>query len=144
MKSSVFWDITPWNPLKVSIRFGGIFRLHLQGWDALFSVCFILVSCFLTLQPSRWRWRAVPKRRLNFTGIHGVISQKSKLFLLPNLFASAVETGHCVLSILHGDFLYFQKNVTYHLEASHGRPLNSYLPWILILFPPNIQHVPSS
>jgi hypothetical protein len=27
----VFWDITPCSRLKVSIRFGGICRLHLQG-----------------------------------------------------------------------------------------------------------------
>jgi hypothetical protein len=30
MKSSIFWDITPYSPLKVSHRFGGIFRLHIQ------------------------------------------------------------------------------------------------------------------
>jgi hypothetical protein len=31
MKSSVFWDITPCSPLKVSRRFGWTCRLHLQG-----------------------------------------------------------------------------------------------------------------
>jgi hypothetical protein len=31
MKSSIFWDITPCTPLKVNRRFGGTYRLHLQG-----------------------------------------------------------------------------------------------------------------
>jgi hypothetical protein len=31
MKSSVFWDITPYSPLKVNQIFGEIYRLHLQG-----------------------------------------------------------------------------------------------------------------
>jgi hypothetical protein len=31
MKTSVFWDITPCSPLKVNGRFGGTYRLHLQG-----------------------------------------------------------------------------------------------------------------
>jgi hypothetical protein len=31
MKSPIFWDITPCRPLKVNWRFGGTFRLHLEG-----------------------------------------------------------------------------------------------------------------
>jgi hypothetical protein len=31
MKISIFWDITPCSPLKVNRRFGGTYRLHLQG-----------------------------------------------------------------------------------------------------------------
>jgi hypothetical protein len=31
MKSSVFWDITPWSPLEANQRFGRTFCLHLQG-----------------------------------------------------------------------------------------------------------------
>jgi hypothetical protein len=30
-KSSIFWDVTLCSPLKVSPRFGGIYRIHLQG-----------------------------------------------------------------------------------------------------------------
>jgi hypothetical protein len=30
MKSSIFWDITPCNPMKVNRRFEGTCRLHLQ------------------------------------------------------------------------------------------------------------------
>jgi hypothetical protein len=31
MKSTIFWDITPCNPLEVNPRFGETYRLHLQG-----------------------------------------------------------------------------------------------------------------
>jgi hypothetical protein len=31
MKSSIFWDITSCSPVKVNRRFGGTYRLHLQG-----------------------------------------------------------------------------------------------------------------
>lgn len=31
MRSSLFWGVTQRNPLKVALRFGGTYRLHLQG-----------------------------------------------------------------------------------------------------------------
>jgi hypothetical protein len=31
IKNAMFWDITPCSPLKVNWRFGGTYRLHLQG-----------------------------------------------------------------------------------------------------------------
>jgi hypothetical protein len=48
MKSKIFWDITLCSPLKVNRRFGGTYRLHLQGrnisWarnqEALLATCF--------------------------------------------------------------------------------------------------------
>jgi hypothetical protein len=47
MKSSIFWDITPFNPFKVNRRFGGIRRLHRQGrrWQAE-PLAFTPVYCF--------------------------------------------------------------------------------------------------
>jgi hypothetical protein len=49
MKSSIFWDITPCNPLRINRRFGGTCRLHIQGrmWQAelCFPPAFTLVSC---------------------------------------------------------------------------------------------------
>jgi hypothetical protein len=41
MKSSVFWDITPCNPLKINRHFGGTFRLHVG------SACYPLHAGFL-------------------------------------------------------------------------------------------------
>jgi hypothetical protein len=35
MKSSIFWDIMPCNPLKANRRFGGTCRLHLQHRRAI-------------------------------------------------------------------------------------------------------------
>jgi hypothetical protein len=37
MKSVNFWDITPCSPLKVSRRFGGTYRLYLEGRRNNFS-----------------------------------------------------------------------------------------------------------
>jgi hypothetical protein len=31
INSTIFWDITPYSPLRVNRRFGGTYRLHLQG-----------------------------------------------------------------------------------------------------------------
>jgi hypothetical protein len=52
MKSTIFWDITPCNPLKVN----SLFYDPEDGGDV------------------------PPKRRLPFNGLHGVISQKIVLF----------------------------------------------------------------
>jgi hypothetical protein len=43
MKSSIFWDITPYSPLKVNLHFGGTYRLHISV--ALLATCLTLVSC---------------------------------------------------------------------------------------------------
>jgi hypothetical protein len=37
MKSIIFWDMTPCSPLSVNRRFGGTYRLHLQGRRNKFS-----------------------------------------------------------------------------------------------------------
>jgi hypothetical protein len=39
-KATIFWDITPCSPLKVNRRFGGTYRLHLQGGHLL-SHCYL-------------------------------------------------------------------------------------------------------
>jgi hypothetical protein len=46
------WDITPCSPLKVNRRFGGTYRLHLQGRCHLISRWFL---ARLILRPCRWR-----------------------------------------------------------------------------------------
>jgi hypothetical protein len=50
MESTIFWDITPCSPLKFNRRFGGTYRLHLQG---LLATCFhagFLLAYFSTLK----------------------------------------------------------------------------------------------
>jgi hypothetical protein len=123
MKSIDFWDITPSSPLKLNQRFGGTYRLHLQGRrisrarnqrESRFHAGFLLVlfdpedgGDILGLCPSSsilknsliflvilsvihhrqnplestWRRYVRPKRRLNFSELHGIISQKLVLFI---------------------------------------------------------------
>jgi hypothetical protein len=74
LKSTNFWDITPCSPLKVSWRFGGIYRLHLQGWR---------ISQERNQREGRWQAEGsdmFPKRQLSFNGLHDVISQKVIFF----------------------------------------------------------------
>jgi hypothetical protein len=66
MKSYIFWDITPCSLLKVNQCFGGTCRVHVQGFDGLFT-------------RQRWRWHAPPKHRLTFSGLRD-ICQKIELF----------------------------------------------------------------
>jgi hypothetical protein len=37
LKSIIFWDMTPCSPLSFNRRFGGTYRLHLQGQRNTFS-----------------------------------------------------------------------------------------------------------
>jgi hypothetical protein len=79
MKSSVFWDITPCNAVKVNHRFGGRYRLHLKGLKVSqarnqHEVGSKEIKQALLLQ------RVSPKSRLTFIGLHGVISQKMEFF----------------------------------------------------------------
>jgi hypothetical protein len=64
MKSSIFWDITPCSPMNFNRRFGGTYRLHLQGRR---------ISRLRSQRGSRW--------------LHGVISQKLVLFI-PSVICS--------------------------------------------------------
>jgi hypothetical protein len=77
MKSIIFWDITPCNPLKVNWRFGGT-RLHLQG---LAATCYALVS-FLSYSSTLQDWGNMFLRNVGWlpTDYHSVISQKIILF----------------------------------------------------------------
>jgi hypothetical protein len=79
LNSTVFWDITPCSPLKVSRSFGGTYHLNLQGGSARHLLSRLFLSWFF-LRPWRWRRYIPPKRRLTFIGLHDVISQKMVLF----------------------------------------------------------------
>jgi hypothetical protein len=54
VKSSIFWYVTPCNPLQVNRCFGGMCRLHLQG-----KLCLPPASCWLLAWVifRIWRWR---------------------------------------------------------------------------------------
>jgi hypothetical protein len=75
LKSTIFWDITPCSLLKVNRRFGGTYRLHLQGRK---------ISRARNQSESRWQ-----ATTLTLNGLHGVISQKMVLFI-----TTAVRTSN--------------------------------------------------
>jgi hypothetical protein len=89
MKCSIFWDITLCSPLKVNLRFGGIYRLNFQGGrkaDQETSVkangkqsitFFFLLRLFLDPEDRGDMFLHV---WLTFKGLHSVISQKILLF----------------------------------------------------------------
>jgi hypothetical protein len=56
MNGSLFWDITPYSPLKANWRFGGTFRPPRLGY-------------------------VPPKRQLTLSVLHGVVYQKIELFI---------------------------------------------------------------
>jgi hypothetical protein len=82
MKTAVFWDITPCSPLKVNRRFGGTYLLHLQGPR---------ISRARYQRESRKRC-VPPKRRLNFSGLYGVIFQKTVLFICYGCWENCLKT----------------------------------------------------
>jgi hypothetical protein len=73
MKSIIIWDMTPCNPFSVNRRFGGTYRLHLQGRRNKFS---------------KEAGGKPPKRWLTLDGLHGVISQKIILIITTAVKAS--------------------------------------------------------
>jgi hypothetical protein len=89
-KNSIFWDTTPCGPMKVNWRFGGTYRHHLRDLiirkarnqhEVGSKLCFAWFLVRLILRPWRWRWYIPPKRWLTFNNLHGIISQKTVLFL---------------------------------------------------------------
>jgi hypothetical protein len=84
MKSRVFWDIT-YIPVKANRSFGGVFGLQLQGRR---------VSKDRNQHVGGSKFVCL-KRRLAFTGLCGVTSQKTEVFN-PILFITA------------GNFVHFQ------------------------------------
>jgi hypothetical protein len=89
MKSSIFWNVTPCNSLKVNIRFGRTCNLYLQDRRiskpsnklALLATCFMLVSCLAYSSTLKMEANVLPKRRLTLNGLDGVISEKLEPFM---------------------------------------------------------------
>jgi hypothetical protein len=64
MKSTIFWDITPYSPLKINRSLGETYYLHLQGQRIR-----------QTRNELESRWQSDPCL-LTCSGLHGIISQK--------------------------------------------------------------------
>jgi hypothetical protein len=81
MKSTVFRDITPCNPLKTNRRFRETYRLHLQSRISRVGLpsASTLVTCwaYSTLNMEEYIFL---KYRLAFNGLQGNISQNTVVF----------------------------------------------------------------
>jgi hypothetical protein len=131
VKRIVFWDMTPCSLLICTRRFGGKYRLHLQGrrnspanqqasrilskdepigteFYPLFpiytglptgehSACHLVAHWFaeLFLWPWRGRQYVPPKHRVQLNRLHGVISQKTILFITPAVNTSNPTFRQC-------------------------------------------------
>jgi hypothetical protein len=72
MKSTNFWDVAPCRSC-VNRRFGGMYRLHLQGRKI----------CKRETSMSRWRWRRyIPPKRQFTQVLHSATSQKTAFFFV--------------------------------------------------------------
>jgi hypothetical protein len=112
LKSTIFWNITPRSPLSVNRRFGGTYRLNLQGRKNKFNKKpawqpMVLATCshagfLLNLFSRPWRWRRYlpPKRRLTLNGLQDVVSQKMALFIIIAVRTSNPITPALSLSML--------------------------------------------
>jgi hypothetical protein len=100
MKSIIFWDVTPCSPLSCNRRFGGNYRLHLQGRRIISARTSRQAgSKQIIFQPENRYCKKIevagrlelgpPKRWLQLNGLHGVISQKMILFI-----TTAVKTSN--------------------------------------------------
>jgi hypothetical protein len=87
----VFWralssEIKWCSPLKVNRCFGGTCSLHLQGRRIISE---------RNQHESRWQ-AETPKRQLTFNGLHGIISQKTELFIITAVRTSNPAYGYSV------------------------------------------------
>jgi hypothetical protein len=90
--------MTPCSPLSVNRRFGGTYRLHLQGRissarnqhaSILLATCLLAVCCSAYFFDPEDGGDVPPKRRFTLNGLYGVISQKMILFI-----TTAVKTSN--------------------------------------------------
>jgi hypothetical protein len=89
MKNAVFWDVAPCRCGRLNRRFGGSYRLHLQGRKILeWRTCLLVLHSRIFL-PWRCRRYDPPKRRFNRPHLHGATSQKTAFFIV-----TAVKTSN--------------------------------------------------
>jgi hypothetical protein len=123
MKKAVFWDVAPCR-YGLNRRFGGTYRLHLQGRREIIRK---------SLLPWRWRRYVPPKRRLR-PYLLGATSQKTAFFIV-----TAVKTSNLTsVSKLVGDM--FSNKCFSQVRMSHVLRFIS----ICDLFTDSPLHLPKS
>jgi hypothetical protein len=89
LKSIIFWDVTPSSVLSCNRRFGGTYRLHLQGRRK--QVLAEIISSTLKIE-------AICSSELN--RLHGVTSQKMILFIITAVKTSNLTQPYACLALL--------------------------------------------
>jgi hypothetical protein len=91
---TVSYSVTPCSLLSCNRRFGGTYRLHLQGRRNNFSKnqdllppAYLLVFAEITSSTLKMEAICSPKRRLQLNRLHGVTSQKMILLKLSYCFS---------------------------------------------------------
>jgi hypothetical protein len=84
MMTSVFWNITQYNPLKFNGGFGGTYRLRLQN-EMISTAPLPPDLTFVACLDHSWTIEMetiCPKRRFTWTRLHGVIYKKAELYVV--------------------------------------------------------------
>jgi hypothetical protein len=102
-KPNKYWTIAPCSLLKVRWRFGGTYRLYLQGRISRTRykrenrlLARLIGSC-------RRRRHVPPKHRLTFNGLHGGISQTIVLFITTAVRNSDRRSKRCHFLFMRPD-----------------------------------------
>jgi hypothetical protein len=110
MKCSIFWDITPWSPLKVNRLFRGRFRVPASRW----------FLAWLILRPWRWSRHVPPKYRLTWWD-NAVLYSIRYNFLLTH----CLSIYFCASYMIPSPISIFQiKNLNIFCFISHNYPVN--------------------
>jgi hypothetical protein len=90
LKSSVFWTVTTRSVQNVNWRLGQMCRLHFQGWRVSQAR-----HQHKADSKEKWRQYVPPKCQMTFNRLHGIIYQKTELFI-----TTAVRTSNPTILIL--------------------------------------------
>jgi hypothetical protein len=120
-KRSIFWDVTPYSPVKVNTCFGGTFRFHLQYLRQAEQESNMKKAASRGLQSWWWRWHVRLERLLTSVELHDVILQ-IELFM-----RTAVRTWNSTSFLLS-----LEKNVLERAIWTNHRASNpEFVEWLV-------------
>jgi hypothetical protein len=108
----------------------------LSLWQAYYSACHLLSRRYLArlIRPCRWSQYVPPKRQLTSCGVHGVIFQKSVLFILNlNLYQPYFPPpGNKREFVLFLAYLSYSEKIRVGLRSDHAVRVCVYPPYQLL------------
>jgi hypothetical protein len=103
MKSSVFWDVTPFSPGEYKLRFiinisppFSVSKIKPNRPHTLLADLAMLDACLVYFSTLKSSLYVPPKRRVSFTGLPGLLSQKIVLSSV-TVLCSRVVMSVCVV-----------------------------------------------